>query len=100
MLFAMLAARALALMRLGRFDEAADWALRRPHGRTRTCTSWRSPRIAWRWPNGAMPKRVQFAAADPAPGAAGYSEADYLTAFRFSPDAEALMRRGAKVIWS
>ena len=30
----------------------------------------------------------------------GYSEADYLAAFRFSPDAEALMRRGAKVIWS
>ena len=38
LLFAMLATRALALVRLGRYDEAADSRPRRRRAPTRTCT--------------------------------------------------------------
>ena len=46
----MLAARALAHVRLGELEEAADGPSRRPPGPTRTRTSWPSPPTAWRWP--------------------------------------------------
>ncbi len=59
LLFAMLATRAMALIRLGRFDEAADWAAKAraaaqcPRARARP-----SPRTAWPWP-GASTRRAR-----------------------------------------
>ena len=96
LLFAMLATRALALTRLGRFDEAADWATKaamRPNAHVHVlgiaahclALAGRSEQAR------ALAARIQRQVP-------GYREDDYLSAFRFAPDAEALMRRGAKLI--
>jgi len=96
LLFAMLATRALALVRLGRFDEAADWAIKaaaRPNAHVHVLG------IAAHCL--ALAKRTDQAhafAAQIQRQVPGYREEDYLAAFRFSDDAEALMRRGAKLI--
>ena len=94
LLFAMLATRAMALMRLGRHDEAADWALKataRPNahvhilGIAAHCLALadRHRRGARRWPRSI--RRVQ----------PGYGLDDFLAAFRFDADAQALIRRVA-----
>jgi DNA-binding SARP family transcriptional activator/TolB-like protein/Tfp pilus assembly protein PilF len=96
LLFAMLASRALSLARLGEYDEASDWAIKaaaRPNahqhimaiaafslglaGRIDEADVYKA-RIRERVPN--------------------YSIAEFLAAFRYSPDAEALFRRaGARI---
>ena len=96
LLFAMLGARAMALLRLGRHDEAADWAIRataRPNahvhilGIAALCLA-----VA-----GRLDEARGFVAlirrAVP-----GYDLDDFLAAFRFAPDAEALFRSGARRI--
>ena len=98
LLFAMLATRAMALVRLGRFDEAADYASKaaaRPNAHVHVMAIAAHCLALAERPDAARAVAAQIQRQVP-----GYSEADYLAAFRFGPDAEALMRRGAKVIWS
>jgi len=96
LLFAMLGTRALGLARLGQLDEAAEWAIKaaaRPNahqhimaiaaitlglaGRVDEAVGYKA-RIHERVPN--------------------YTLADFLAAFRLSPDAESTMVQGAKLI--
>ncbi|MFO1218129.1 MAG: hypothetical protein U1E89_07145 [Burkholderiaceae bacterium] len=93
MLFAMHGARAMALMRLGRMGEAADWALRaaaRPNshqhilGITAHCLE-----LAGRHDEAL---RVAAALRREHPG---YDVADFLRAFRFADDGERLVRQAA-----
>lgn len=96
LLFGMLANRALALMRLGRHDEAADWAIKsaaRPNahvhiqaiamfclalaGRTREAREF-----------AAAIRRAQ----------PGYGIGNFVRAFRLSDDAEALVQQAARGI--
>jgi DNA-binding SARP family transcriptional activator len=96
LLFAMLGTRAMSLARLGKYDEAADWAIKaaaRPNAHQHimaiaaftlsladraTEANQYAKKIRERVPNYAM--------------------ADFLAAFRFSPDAAGLFKRGAKKI--
>jgi TolB-like protein len=96
LLFGMLGARAMALVRLGRFEEAADWALK-----------------AAAQPNAhviilAIAAHC-LALAGRSDVAQGYAAAvrrvrpnfgveEFVAAFRFSRDAEALFRQGARAI--
>jgi DNA-binding SARP family transcriptional activator/TolB-like protein/Flp pilus assembly protein TadD len=96
LLFAMLGARAMGLARLGQYDEAADWAIKaaaRPNahqhimaiaalilglaGRVEDANTYKA-KIRERVPNYAM--------------------ADFLAAFRYSPDAAAMFTAGARKI--
>jgi TolB-like protein/Tfp pilus assembly protein PilF len=96
MLFAMLGCRAMSLARLGQYEEAAEWAMKaaaRPNahqhimtiaaltlelaGRSAEANTYKA-RIRERVPN--------------------YTLADFLGAFRMSPDAEAVFSAGAKKI--
>jgi DNA-binding SARP family transcriptional activator len=96
LLFAMLGSRALSLARLGQHEEAAEWAMKaaaRPNahqhimaiaaftlglaGRNEEASAYKA-RIRERVPN--------------------YALADFLAAFRMSPDAEAVFTSGAKKI--
>lgn len=96
LLFAMLATRALALVRLGRFDEAADWATKavaRPNAHVHVLSiGAHCLALAGR----VEPARV--IAAQIQQQVPGYRVEDFLSAFRFSADGEALIRRGAKVL--
>jgi tetratricopeptide (TPR) repeat protein len=96
LLFAMLATRAMALARLGRFDEAADWASKaaaRPNAHVHVlgiaahCLAMADRAEQAR----AIAARIQRQVP-------GYTEEDYLAAFRFSGEAEAMMRRAARRI--
>ncbi|HSW24021.1 MAG TPA: transcriptional regulator, partial [Burkholderiaceae bacterium] len=96
LLFAMLATRALALIRLGRFDEAADWAAKaalRPNAHVHVlaiaahCLALAGRVDEARTLTGAILRQVP-----------GYRVDDFLMAFRFTDDAEQLVRRGAKLI--
>ncbi|MCW5658306.1 MAG: transcriptional regulator [Burkholderiaceae bacterium] len=96
LLFAMLATRALALVRLGRYDEAADWASKaalRPNAHVHVLGIAAHCLALAERDDQARATAAQIRLQVP-----GYREDDYLAAFRFSPDAEALMRRGAKRI--
>ncbi len=96
LLFAMLATRALALIRLGRFDEAADWgakAVVRPNAHVHV--------LAIAAHCLALAGRVDEARAIIASihrQVPGYRVDDFLGAFRFAGDGEVLIRRGAKII--
>jgi DNA-binding SARP family transcriptional activator len=96
LLFAMLASRALALLRLGRHDEAADWAVRgaaRPNahvhilGIAAHCLALAGRLDEARGMAAAIARRTP-----------GYRGADLLAAFRFAPPAAALLERGARRI--
>ncbi|HEY0818023.1 MAG TPA: transcriptional regulator [Rhizobacter sp.] len=100
MLFAMLATRALALMRLGRHEEAADWAMKaaaRPNahvhimGIAAHCLAM-AGRKAEALEMAAAIQRVHR----------GYGLDDFLGGFHYGQDAEALMRKahGRLVSWS
>jgi hypothetical protein len=93
LLFAMLATRAIALVRLGRYDEAADWAGKaaaRPNAHVHVLgIAAHCLALAERGEQ-ARAIAAQIQRQEP-----GYGEEDYLAAFRFAPDAEALMRRSA-----
>ena len=94
MLFAMLGARAMALVRLRRFEEAAVWAVKaaaRPnaHPHIPAIASY-SLALA-----GSMEEARRYAAAV-RQSIPGYGVADFLAAFRFDTQGEALFREGAK----
>lgn len=93
MLFAMMGSRAIALMRLGQHDEAADWALKaaaRPNAHVHIqgialhCLTLAGRTDEARQIAAAI-QRVQ----------PGYGVEDLLSAFRYAPDGEALVRRAA-----
>lgn len=93
LLFGMLGARAMALVRLGHFDDAAGWAVKaaaRPNAHVHILgIAAYSLALA-----GSLDEAHAYAIAirriQP-----GYSVADFLSAFRFDPDGEALFRQGA-----
>jgi len=95
LLFAMLASRALALLRLGRFDEAAEWARKgaaRPNAHVHIqCIAAHCLALA-----GRVGEARQLTAAihhrQP-----GYRVDDFLAAFRFTDEAQALLRGAARV---
>lgn len=96
MLFGMLGARAMALVRLGRFDEAADWGTRaaaRPnaHAHIQAIAAY-TLALAGRPDEG----RAYIAAIRRA--LPSYTVADFFAAMQFSPDGEALFRRAAKLL--
>jgi TolB-like protein len=90
LLFAMLATRALSLMRLGRHDEAADWALRatvRPNAHVHIqAIAAHCLALAGRLDEA----RAQVAAIHHQ--RPGYGVADFLAAFRFEPGAQGVLR--------
>jgi DNA-binding SARP family transcriptional activator/TolB-like protein/Tfp pilus assembly protein PilF len=96
LLFAMLATRALALIRLGRFEEAADWAAKaaaRPNAHVHVLgIAAHCLALAGRH-DGAMALAAAIHRQVP-----GYRSEDFLAAFRFAPDGEALIRRAAAQI--
>jgi DNA-binding SARP family transcriptional activator/TolB-like protein len=93
LLFAMLGSRAMALMRLGRYDEAADWAIKaaaRPNAHQHImaiaaiCLGLAGrPREA-----ATYTQKIRARVRD-------YGIADFLAAFRCAPDAAALFTEGA-----
>jgi len=94
MLFAILTTRAMALVRLGRFEEAADWAVRgaaRPNAFSHiraiaACCLALAGRLDESQAAGASIRKI-----DP-----GYRVGDLLATFQFAPDAEAQFREGAR----
>lgn len=93
MLFAMLGARALALMRLGRHDEAADWALKataRPNAHVHILgIAGHCLALAGRHDDA---QRIMATIRASVPG---YGVDDFLGAFRFDAEGTALIRRVA-----
>ncbi|CCV10368.1 Adenylate cyclase; Cya3 [Mesorhizobium sp. STM 4661] len=96
LLFGMLGSRAMALARLGQFDEAAEWALKaaaRPNAHAiilaiaAHCLSLAGRLDEARNFSAALRKTLP-----------SYSADDFIGTFRFDPDAEALFRQGAKRI--
>jgi DNA-binding SARP family transcriptional activator len=96
LLFAMFGSRAISLARLGQYEEAAEWAMKaaaRPNahqhimaiaalisglaGRTQDANTYKA-RILERVP--------------------GYAMTDFLAAFRYSPEAEALFKQAGKKV--
>jgi DNA-binding SARP family transcriptional activator/TolB-like protein len=96
LLFAMLATRAIALIRLGRHDEAADWAVRaiaRPNAHVHVLAiAAHCLALADRLDD-ARTVTASIRAQVP-----GYRVDDFLSAFRFGDDGRALIRRGAATI--
>jgi hypothetical protein len=96
MLYGMLATRAMALVRLGRFEEAASWAVKaaaRPnafphiHAIAACCL--------------ALAGSLEHARAHVAAvrhTSPHYRLADFFTAFPFDPDGQTLFRKGARLI--
>jgi DNA-binding SARP family transcriptional activator/TolB-like protein/tetratricopeptide (TPR) repeat protein len=98
LMFAMLGARAMALVRLGRFDEAAEWGLKaaaRPnaHAHIYGIAAY-SLALAGRLDE-ARSCLARIHSTVP-----GYDVEDLLTAMRFEPAGAALFREGAKRIRS
>lgn len=96
LLFAMLGARAMALARLGRFEEAADWGVKaaaRPnaHAQIRAIAAF-SLALAGRLDEA----RIHLAAIHET--LPNYGVADFLTAMQFAPEDEALFRDAARRI--
>jgi tetratricopeptide (TPR) repeat protein len=96
LLFGMLGARAMALVRLDRFEEAADWAVKaaaRPNAHSHILAiAACSLALA-----GSLGEARTYAAAIHRT-LPRYSVADFLGAFRFDPHGAALFRKGAKRI--
>jgi tetratricopeptide (TPR) repeat protein len=96
LLFGMLGARAMALVRLGEFEEAAEWAVKaaaRPnaHAHIRAIAAY-ALALAGRTDEArAYVASVRKTRPD-------YGVDDFLTAMQFGPDDAALFRRGAKRI--
>ena len=93
LLFGMLATRAMALVRLGRFEEAADWSMKaaaRPNAHAHIlaiavhCLALTERREEARKFAAAIRKTLPQ-----------YSSSDFLAAFRFDPATEAMLRTGA-----
>ena len=96
LLFAMLGARAMALVRLGNFDEAADWgakAMARPNAHTHV--------LAIGTFTLALAGRLNDAKAGMSAirrTAPNYTVEDFLRAFRFDERGAALFRKGAGLV--
>ena len=96
MLFGMLATRAMALMRLGQFEEAADWAVKAA-GRPNAFPHIHAIAAFTLALVGSLDQaRVHAAAARRT--TPGYSVAEFLATFPFGPEGEALFRKAAKLI--
>jgi hypothetical protein len=96
LMFAILATRALAHVRLGQLEEAADWAIK---GATRPNAHVHVLAIAAHCL--AVAGRLEEARAFASlihQTQPQYGVEDFLAAFQFSPDAAALFRQGAKRI--
>ena len=96
LLFAMLATRAIALIRLGRHDEAAEWAGRaiaRPNAHLHVLAIAAHCLVLAERLDDARTVTRSIRAQVP-----GYRVDDFLSAFRFGDDAQALIRRGAAMI--
>jgi tetratricopeptide (TPR) repeat protein len=96
LLFGMLGARAMAHVRLGQFDEAAEWALRaaaRPNAHA-IILSIAAHCLALA---GRIDEANAFAASI-RKTLPHYSVNDFLATFQFTPDTEAVFRQGAKRI--
>ncbi|NUZ07342.1 transcriptional regulator [Schlegelella sp. ID0723] len=96
MLFGMLATRALALLRLGRYEEAADWGVRsasRPNAHVHIqAIAMLCLALAGRIDDArAFAATIQRARP-------GYGVEDLLSAFRLSPDARALVRKATRAL--
>jgi len=96
LLFAMLGSRAIALARLQRFDEAADWGVKaaaRPNAHAQIMAiaaytlALAGRREEARRYLGTIHRTLPH-----------YGVADFLTAMQFSPDAAALFRSAARRI--
>jgi DNA-binding SARP family transcriptional activator/TolB-like protein len=96
MLFAMLASRALALLRLGRNEEAADWAVRsvaRPNAHVHSrviamCSLALAGRTAEAKEIAASIQRAH----------GPYGVDNFLKAFKLAPEAELLVRKAARIV--
>jgi TolB-like protein/DNA-binding SARP family transcriptional activator len=93
LLFGMLGTRAMALVRLGRFDEAAEWALKaasRPNAHVHIqAIAAHCLALAGRMEEARACARAIHMAQP------GYRVDDFLTAFRFAPDAVAEFKAAA-----
>ncbi len=96
LLFAMLGTRAVSLARLGQYEEAAEWAMKaaaRPNAHQHimtiaACTLGLAGRIQ---EANAYKARILERVPD-------YAMTDFLAAFRYSPDAEALFKQAGKKV--
>src|SRR6186713_478405 len=96
LLFAMLGSRAISLARLGQHEEAAEWAVKaaaRPNAHQHimaiaACTLGLAGRL-----EDANTYKARIRERVPA-----YAMADFLAAFRFSPDAAAVFKQGGQRI--
>ena len=96
LLFGMLGARAMALVRLGRFEEAAEWAVKaaaRPNAHPHILAI-----AAYSLALAGAPDEARTYAAEIRKTLPQYSVADFLGAFRFDPAGAALFRKGARRI--
>jgi DNA-binding SARP family transcriptional activator/TolB-like protein/Flp pilus assembly protein TadD len=96
LLFGMLATRAMALIRLGQFDEAAEWAVKaatRPNAHAHIqaiaayCLALANRRDEARSYIASIHRKLPH-----------YDVDDLLAAFRFGPDGIALFRKGAQAL--
>ena len=96
LLFGMLGTRAMALVRLGRFEEAAEWGVKaaaRPNAHPHILAiAAYSLALA-----GSLDQARTYSAAIHRT-LPRYGVADFLGAFRFDPEGAALFRKGAKLI--
>jgi len=96
LLFAMLASRAMSLVRLGEFDQASEWAMKaaaRPNAHQHIMAiAAMALGLAGRLEEAHVYK-AKIREKVP-----NYTLADYLSAFRHSPDAVAAFTRGAELI--
>lgn len=94
LLFGMLGARAIAHVRLGEFDEAAEWALKaaaRPNAHmVIRAIAAHCLALAGRVEEGKVYARI---IRETLPN---YNVDEFLATFRFSPDAQAFFRKGAR----
>ena len=96
LLFAMLASRALALLRLGRYDEAAEWAMRsaaRPNAHVHIkALAMYCLALAGKLPQ-AMEVAAEVRRVQP-----GYGLPDFVGAFKLGPDAQAHVTNATRVL--
>jgi DNA-binding SARP family transcriptional activator/TolB-like protein len=96
MLFAILGARAMALARLGRFGEAADWAVKaaaRPNAHAQILAI-----TAYCLALAGRPDQARTYLAEIHKTLPHYGITDYLTAMQFAPEGAALFRKAAQQI--
>lgn len=94
LLFGMLAVRALALARMGRIEEAADWAVKaamRPNAHVHIVAIATLCLALANRMDEALELLATLRQSHP-----GYRVGDLLAAFRLTPDAQALFRKGAR----